>query len=612
MKPTYRNRKGVVLLFAVVLSLGPFRSSAWSYEVETHAEMSRAGYISANVDGFLSEQLGLSGVKKLPRSTFLLERPRPPVEWLAQGSRDEDDGNRYGNHFYDPIYDRGLTTSYWQGARSYEWALETPTEFNGQEFSYRDARRNYFLSLTEQDPKVREQRLADTFYSLGHVIHLIQDMASPAHCRNAPHAGLVGPLSVVEKYLDLKSVRPGLKFDGYPIPKIGFAQPRDFWVETDTSGLPTNGPMSHGLSQIINRNFVSEGTNFAALENGNHGEQYANPILDPANCYDEEVKTQDATAQPVIGLVTFCGNSFTDPNTGVVETNPRMTTFSLFSRDLSERGKSISQGKFSLNGLNALSIGQLTIPRAVSYSAGLLNYFFRGRFTIERLGPAETAGVVRVAVRNGSDERMAGKVTLYYDDPEDHLRKVIYDEAYPYALRATSVDIDLGPGEASDEFNLQTLHVPTPTRAEGSYMAVFVGKLGLESDAVAAARVSIAPPRPGLISIQGGYLWWLVNAPGVMLTLEGSGTGNNKGTLEARALNSDGDLVGDAKTCCRTAAVSFGEATSVSISAPAPPRSVMSGFYLEVSGQTCLFLVTPQSGLDLYGRGGYSYSNCPE
>ncbi|MBI4734927.1 MAG: hypothetical protein HY766_02510, partial [candidate division NC10 bacterium] len=69
------------------------------------------------------------------------------------------------------------------------------------------------MSLTEPDPKDRERWLTETFYTLGHVIHLIQDLASPAHTRNAMHVGSLGPfnlgpLSVVEKYLDLKDVRP--------------------------------------------------------------------------------------------------------------------------------------------------------------------------------------------------------------------------------------------------------------------------------------------------------------------------------------------------------------------------------------------------------------------
>lgn len=484
MNPTYRrNRTGVVLLFAVALSLGPFHSSGWSYEVETHADISREGYILANIDGFLSEQLGLSEEKKLPRGPFLLQRPRTPSVWLQEGSRHEDEPIRFFNHFYDPIYNRGLTAGIQLGKRSHEWGLEVPEGVPGQEFSYRDARRYFRLSLTEPDSKDRERWLAETFYTLGHVIHLIQDLASPAHTRNALHVGwagplYLGPLSVVEKYLDLKDVRPGLKFDGYPIPREGFTQPRDFWVETDASGFPLNGPLAHGLSQIINRNFVSEGTNFTGFENRNHAEQYASPTLNTNDCSDEQVNTQDANGEPISGAVTFCRNSFTDPNTGVLETNPRMTTFSLVGRDLRERGLSIPGGVFSLNALNAVSIGQLTIPRAVGYSAGLLDYFFRGKLEVTRAPHPETQQPsLRIVNRATETLGDGGEFTLYQDDPQGTRTPV--PGAGLFVVGPVPPDNDAAP-----------LYLPIPAElsTEGLTL-VYQGPLGAEAGAIIGKRI---------------------------------------------------------------------------------------------------------------------------
>ena len=471
-------RRGILFLCAVFLAFGSFLPLGWSYEVRTHADISREAYSLANIDGFLVQELGLSGKRILQKDPS--ERPRTPDEWLQEGSIDEDSfvhSLRFFNHFYDPIFNRGLDTEIRvlgvprpiQGQRSDEWGLEDAQEFTEQEFSYKDAREHFLLSLTERHPKERERRLADTFYALGHVIHLIQDLASPAHTRNAPHGGLIqgiydaGPPSVVEKYLDLDGVRQNLKFTGYPIPKVGFTKPRDFWVETDASGPPRNGPDARGLSQIINRNFVSEGTNFTAFVDGNHAPDYPDPILNTADCFEDSVTTTDAEFRIISGLVTFCRNGFRDPNTGILETNPRMTTFSFFSQDLQELGSFVAQMS-SLNALNAVSIGELTIPRAVGYSAGLLGYFFRGRLDL-----AIDAAQLELRVTNRSSETIGpGTLSVYCDEASGN--RVKLDEM------TVSQEV-----QADAEFPRIPFSFPAGTLR---CVMVFEGKLGEEADAV--------------------------------------------------------------------------------------------------------------------------------
>jgi len=462
-----------IFLWLAIMAVGASQSRVWSYEVETHSDISREAYELAKIDDFLAGQLGISGSKDKELRRSILERRRTAREWLRKGSKDEDDAVRFLNHFYDPIYNRGLTVLVPLGKRSHEWGLEAPQEIGGQEFSYRDAREYFRLSLIEADPKERERRLADTFYTLGHVIHLIQDSASPPHTRNAPHTGVIGPLSVVEKYLDI--IRDDLKYDGYPIPKMGFTRPRDFWVETDASGTPRNGPDARGLSQIINRNFVSEGTNFTAFVDGNHAPEYQNPILNTADCYEELVNTQDAEKQPIRGLVTFCRNRFQDPNTGRLETNQRMTTFSLFGRDLQHLGFFVPQG-FSLNALNAVSIGELTIPRAVAYSAGLLDYFFRGTLDFQVQASSTSPDQSRLTITNTSAEAMVGTFSLYGDDANGSRSPI-----------ATFNNLTLGPGVTSTS----PLTFPAPTGVQ-AYVLVFQGDLGAEAGAV-AGRFKRAP-----------------------------------------------------------------------------------------------------------------------
>ncbi len=461
-------RTVATFFWLVILAIGPSRSIVWSYEVETHRDISREAYELAKINDFLAGQLAISGSKKFDRGS--LQMRRTPREWLREGSKHEDDFRislRFFNHFYDPIFNRGLDAGvFLQGERSDEWGLEDPQEFPDQEFSYRDAREHFRLSLTEADPGARERRLADTFYALGHVIHLIEDLASPAHTRNGPHAGQfgpfdAGPLSVVERFLD--TIRNDLTFDGYPIPTVGFTSPRDFWVETDASGAPRNGPDARGLSQIINRNFISEATNFTAFVDGNHAPEYPDPILNTADCFEESVTTTDAEFRIISGLVTFCRNSFRDPNTGILETNPRMTTFSLFSKDLQEVGSFVAQMS-SLNALNAVSIGELTIPRAVGYSAGLLHHFFRGRLEL-----ATDPSQLELRVTNRSSEAIGpGTLSIYCDEANEN--RVKLDEL--------TVSQEVQPDA---ELSRIPFSPPTGTLR---CVVVYEGKLGEEADAV--------------------------------------------------------------------------------------------------------------------------------
>ncbi len=121
-------------------------------------------------------------------------------QWVIQGSIDEDLAPRWLNHFYDPVYERGLTTDIpgvngylaknWAQFSSYQtinigniinlWTGNGPV-ISGSEwgdFSYEAAVKNY--------SKNKEK---EAYIALGHVLHLIEDMTVPEHTRNDAHTG---------------------------------------------------------------------------------------------------------------------------------------------------------------------------------------------------------------------------------------------------------------------------------------------------------------------------------------------------------------------------------------------------------------------------------------
>ncbi len=121
-------------------------------------------------------------------------------QWIIQGSIDEDFAPRWLNHFYDPVYERGLSTAMpgingylaknWAQFSSYQtinignifnlWTGNGPV-ISGSEwgdFSYEAAVKNY-----------SQNKEKEAYLALGHILHLIEDVTVPEHTRNDPHPG---------------------------------------------------------------------------------------------------------------------------------------------------------------------------------------------------------------------------------------------------------------------------------------------------------------------------------------------------------------------------------------------------------------------------------------
>ncbi len=90
-------------------------------------------------------------------------------EKIVSGAIAEDSGLRYFNHLYDPTRNAGYNN--YRSAKS--WAFDT-TGLNG--YAWQDGIQAY-----------AEGRNADAMISLGHILHLIEDMAVPEHTRNDGH-----------------------------------------------------------------------------------------------------------------------------------------------------------------------------------------------------------------------------------------------------------------------------------------------------------------------------------------------------------------------------------------------------------------------------------------
>src|SRR3989339_421278 len=98
--------------------------------------------------------------------------------WIKTGAIEEDEPTRWLNHFYDPVYNRGL----WfvnQHDSAKVWA-KNPSgqkEFSRGDNSWQRAVNDY-----------RKGNFELAFKGLGHNVHLVSDMLIPAHTRDSIHA----------------------------------------------------------------------------------------------------------------------------------------------------------------------------------------------------------------------------------------------------------------------------------------------------------------------------------------------------------------------------------------------------------------------------------------
>jgi hypothetical protein len=413
--PLARLAISATALLAYLCAIDP----GGAFELNTHERISEAAFSKSVLGGgdYLERELALSPGRLL-RGIF--RETGKPEDWIRRGSRREDDLNlisrqpvRVRHHFYDPVHDRPLSAPPVGafGYRAPDWALEIPEVIPGQDFSWRDARRSFHNALTAELPTVREVELARTFLMLGHVIHLIQDMGVPEHTRNDWHVGLplipAGTPSIFESHISGRE--PKFVIDTYPPPR--FDQLRHFWSTGD----------GRGLAEFTNRNFVSKDTVFEALEEGavgrdpRTGHVYPSPQLRLALREDVDIATLPDPPRGLSGRVTFFLRHVDDRVTGEVLEDRRMVSFSLFDAALERRG---AKPIFTVNRYVVDDAASLLLPRAVGYSAALLDYFFRGRLdgdvvAADPLNPDH----VRFDGRNASSEALAGgTLTLYGED----------------------------------------------------------------------------------------------------------------------------------------------------------------------------------------------------
>jgi hypothetical protein len=440
-------------------------------EVDTHKAINEyiaIGIINGfSLDSYLKNQLGFqNGVEE----QIKFGDSKKVCSWIGGGGVTEDRPPgffqipylRSTNHFHDPISNQGfggfIFGVLFNGESSIQWS-QRPIggQSPGGHYSWFDIRDYYNKALTSAVKTDRDKYFAETFRGLGQIMHLVQDISVPDHARNQFHVGyhyekfvlryqkevlpeykgkfkslLASPFQFDQSLLNVKS----------PLAPIPFANLFDSEKYTGSNpGDTLNNNL--GLSEYTNANFFSDLTIF---------KNYSHPKKENTNAILKEEEAEDGEIDRKYYISGY-----------------QSENLALYSYIANPAPELPGEWKYTLDDTVHKDYASKLIPRAVGYSAGLLNYFFRGKLGVEQTGVTPSRDV-EITITNLSEEPLVdGVFELYYDNENGERIKL--------KLSATEVK-----GLQKEATFTTSFRRPSDfeTGKEDEYMLVYTGQLGNE------------------------------------------------------------------------------------------------------------------------------------
>ena len=420
-----------------------FAGVIYAYDDErTHRQLTQRSLDAANLSSYLRSQI------KFNDGTSSMVGGRTIGWWLREGSYLEDNPTcRACNHFHNPLkpWDQAFMTDdstfigglvrqhcnlqgwlYSDRKSNLTWGTGfqspngSPINRLRQEMGWDHARQYYYSALTALSLVEKENYFVKTFQALGQVLHLLQDLAVPAHVRNDFTSHLVfqgfesiNPVTWLsnsyEYYVKNNAALVNVSTAALP----GFSNPKvtDFWDTDLYSGSIKLADLAVGLAEHTNARYFSDST---IPNSGVQPEHFfLFPSLDSINyqiCedYSEDlteikkyVSRRDKGACPPLSAERTADHFAL---VSILE-NPAITEANLFSLRLL-----LDQNVHH-------TYAEELIPRAIGYSAALLDHFFRGRIQVTAV-PIFYRGslqFMRLKIKNLAEETMSqGEFLLTY------------------------------------------------------------------------------------------------------------------------------------------------------------------------------------------------------
>jgi hypothetical protein len=450
-------------------------------------------------------------------------------QWIQEGGAAEDKYlgdetlgalNRSRHHFHDPLRpwsSAGLSAQCFsvaviEGRASVRWAQD-PDQLALTEATatWSDARRQFWQMLTlssrDSGEENRDKAGADLFSILGQQMHLIADLAVPAHTRNDIHCTpRAEPFEVwaegravrtgIESLPDASIVTPDPSIFSLALPpgeSVATVPVARLWDSDQYEGLSPDADAtlrpSIGLAEFTNANFFSRDT-----------------VFSPESPFPARSSVEPRQHLEVVPSTGQRRRYLTKTRDGV--TVPRIAVPSSLYDFTAE---AVKDRKVWLDDNVLSDYAALLFPRAVGYSAALLDYFFRGTLDV---GLADDEGTPRMIGSNTSRETLGpGRLFVYAEDGTGARR--LASDAGGVAVEAVV------PGGDLPEVPLV---LPEGTER---LVAAYRGQLGSE---VPAPAVDPVRDFPGAVigkvfsgvrveEIFGGATHWQIRTPRGVFTL---------------------------------------------------------------------------------------------
>ena len=448
MKHYHPEDSVVCSVIAIVCTL--LSQTCMGHEECVHMAITKsATESSASLTAFLTDNFGASCAPF--ESVPLLRLSHGPIGWMVQGSFNEDDRPRSIKHFYTVRPQRppvaGLTDAIpYAETDSFTWGAIRggggPIE--KQPWSWQNARDYAYAALTSPLESQRFDNFADLFFALGHVLHLCQDLAQPDHVRNDAHP--IKKLRWIENhgaanYEKKKGIWLQPHPHGWPYWRSkGFTKLQDFWDRGKYKGddeqliaaldkdKTADGDEKLGLAEFCNGNFLGEDATYA--EHFTPGDQHYFPF--PRVRRMQSFKDYQGNL-PANVRMTFVRNGDSvyripikkDKDGPTVNAHSMllylgtMPQFDAYTRPVAYVSSTINESAV-LDEYHSI-----LLPKAVEYSAGILDYFFRGKLEVSTVTLNANCGY-DLAIKNlsGQDFR-GGEFRLYWDDQSGNRTRLL-------------------------------------------------------------------------------------------------------------------------------------------------------------------------------------------
>ena len=517
----------VVISFMIVLV--PFYSYAYDNTI-THRDITKKAVLSPGLSNYLKQNLGIAGGldEKINGQKI--------IDWLSDGSDYEDVPNcRASNHFHNPLLQWGqsyvtdapwwmpVCTSAWGKYSNVTWATGylspapdgTKATFSQEQeyapYSWDKARKYFYEALTDTNSRTRDIDMGITFLTVGHIMHLLQDMAVPAHTRNDFSSHLLnGRKQPYEYYV---KANPGLVSQSNPVfPSFSNNNLTKYWDTDKYNGSNPSTLTDIGLAEFSNGSYFSD---YTIPNNGTTPEHaFPYPYLRSSNISGPSYQICPQEIAPGL-MVNYVSRKNGQPCP--LPTNADAIDHFAVVGILNPSGyrDANSSTYIWLDDNVHKTYAQELLPRAVGYSAGLLNYFFRGEveislpdsgiyaqapnlahdqgftsFTVKARnttanGDAMTNGDIRLVIRY----REALWDPFLYS-PVTKSNSYYYIVSPPSNTRAIPID-------SAVELTFDLTQSPLPKWAtDVTIQVVYYGELGAEANGVAVGYKDISEPTP--------------------------------------------------------------------------------------------------------------------